>query len=203
MLFNQLSPKFTLILLSFLFSIFHSSSSACPEKILEFKEKIALRKKQKCHKPRQRKLKSESSLAELDLKLQQLFLEINSESGSNPQTNPLSSRAVTSENGRVAIDVDLLDDGSLFDQELDIERGCNASMPSSSANTSAAEKEVIDLLSPSPAIRHPTVTKCKHFGYQHIDVIDLSESDAEVSPEHEKKARELRQFIANVRDDTP
>ncbi|XP_030536651.1 single-strand DNA endonuclease 1 isoform X1 [Rhodamnia argentea] len=171
--------------------------SACPEKILEFKAKIAQQKKQKCHKPRPRKLKSELSLAELDLKLQQLLLEINSENGSNPKTNPLSSRAVTSENGRVAIAVDLLDDESLVDQELDIESSCNASMPSSSANTSVAEKEVIDLLSPSP--RHPTVTKFKHFGCQHIDVIDLSESDAEASPEHDRKARELRQFIANVR----
>ncbi|KAL3714155.1 hypothetical protein ACJRO7_006145 [Eucalyptus globulus] len=177
--------------------------SACPEKILEFKERIALRKKQKCHKPRQRKLKSESSLAELDLKLQQLLLEINSESGSNPKTNSLSSRAVTPENGRVRIEVDLLDDGSLVDQVLDIERGCNASMPSSSADSSVVEKEVIDLLSPSPAIRHPAVARSKHFDYQHIDVIDLSESDAEVSPEHERKARELRQFIINVRDDTP
>ncbi|KAL8248867.1 hypothetical protein R6Q59_005735 [Mikania micrantha] len=33
-----------------------------------------------------------------------------------------------------------------------------------------------------------------------VDVIDLSESEPEVSPEHAKKARELRLFVAKIRD---
>lgn len=54
--------------------------------------------------------------------------------------------------------------------------------------------QMVDLVSP-----FSVVCRSKSLA---IDVIDLSESDMEVSPEHAKKARELRLFVAKIRDDS-
>lgn len=64
---------------------------------------------------------------------------------------------------------------------------------------SIVETEVIDLLTPSPPLRHCNkVTGCQQHIRQWVDAIDLSESENEASPEHERKARELRLFIASI-----
>lgn len=51
--------------------------SACREKILEFEERKAQRKKQNIQKRKPKKKETNSSVAELDLKLQNLLLDIN------------------------------------------------------------------------------------------------------------------------------
>ncbi|GLT32820.1 hypothetical protein SLA2020_074590 [Shorea laevis] len=71
---------------------------------------------------------------------------------------------------------------------------CQPSCPS------VQKDEVIDLLSPSPvhsryASRFPEVND------QKINVIDLSDSEMDISPKHERKARELRSFLAKIRDE--
>lgn len=35
----------------------------------------------------------------------------------------------------------------------------------------------------------------------HIDIVELNESENELSPDHARRARDLRSFIAKVRDD--
>lgn len=65
----------------------------------------------------------------------------------------------------------------------------------------AATTEVIDLLSPSPSVPSRMVSNCQRASVDCIEMIDLSESEIEASPEHAKKARELRLFLASIRQD--
>ncbi|RCV29302.1 hypothetical protein SETIT_6G001900v2 [Setaria italica] len=59
-------------------------------------------------------------------------------------------------------------------------------------NDAVAEAATIDL-SPSPVISD----KSK----KDVDVIDICEAGSDRSPEHERKARELRSFLASIRDE--
>ena len=61
------------------------------------------------------------------------------------------------------------------------------------------ETDVIDLSSPSPLPSTRYVSKCPGNNGGQINVIDLSDSDMEISPEHDRKARELRVFLASIR----
>ncbi|XP_043714214.1 single-strand DNA endonuclease 1 [Telopea speciosissima] len=65
----------------------------------------------------------------------------------------------------------------------------------------SAEAEVVNLLSPAPDVSVSKVLKNQQVSGRHIDVLDLSESETEASPEHARKARELRLFIASIKDD--
>ena len=56
-----------------------------------------------------------------------------------------------------------------------------------------AEVATIDLSSPLPVIGN----KSK----KNVDVIDICEADSDRSPEHERKARELRSFLASIRNE--
>jgi flap endonuclease GEN len=60
-------------------------------------------------------------------------------------------------------------------------------------NNAVAELATIDLSSPSPIISN------KH--KKNVDVVDICEAGGDRSPEHERKARELRSFLASIRDD--
>ncbi|KAF8646784.1 hypothetical protein HU200_065582 [Digitaria exilis] len=60
-------------------------------------------------------------------------------------------------------------------------------------NNAVAEAVTIDLSSPSPVIGGK--------GKKIVDVIDICEADSDRSPEHESKARELRSFLASIRDE--
>ncbi|CAO2176260.1 unnamed protein product [Urochloa humidicola] len=60
-------------------------------------------------------------------------------------------------------------------------------------NNAEAEAETIDLSSPSPFIGN----KSK----KDVNVIDICEAGSDRSPEHERKARELRSFLASIRDE--
>lgn len=122
------------------------------------------RRKQKHHKPSRRKQKSSAAIAELDLKLQNLLLDINLGSNAEVQDSiPSPSRPIMPAKA-------LVDPG----------------LVSSSSN--AFDFDFIDLVSPSPAIRG------------RVDVICLSDSETETSPEHERKARDLRLFLSSIRD---
>ena len=169
-------------------------SSACPEKITEFEEKRALGKKQNHRKPRAKKLESRSTVAEVDLRLQNLMLDIESESNAALK-NSLPSKAVISNNRTNAIAV------HLTNQEPPPIVESQKDALSCSGGPSLPENNIIDLLSPSPPPRASMVSRCKQASDQCIDVIDLSDSETEMSREHVKKARELRFFLASIRDD--
>ncbi|PKU69308.1 Flap endonuclease GEN-like 2 [Dendrobium catenatum] len=62
--------------------------------------------------------------------------------------------------------------------------------------------EIIDLSSPSPPLRASKHARSNDVTNQQINMIDLCETDTEVlSPEHARKARELRLFIEIIRED--
>ncbi|KAJ0845288.1 putative spleen exonuclease [Helianthus annuus] len=69
----------------------------------------------------------------------------------------------------------------------------NLSTPLVTKTNGKVETQVVDLVSPF-SVACPS----KNLD---VNVIDLSESETEVSPEHAKKARELRLFVAKIRDD--
>uniref|UniRef100_A0A6N2NDC5 DNA mismatch repair protein MSH3 n=1 Tax=Salix viminalis TaxID=40686 RepID=A0A6N2NDC5_SALVM len=142
--------------------------SACPERIAEFEEKTALGRKQNQRKPASKKSENRLAMDKIDLKLQNLLLDI--ESGSNTAcSTSFSSKAAISEDRTTSTAVCLT-------KQDPHNAGCRAAL---SADTSQYER-VND---------------------QHSDVIGLSESENEMSPEHARKARELRLFIASIRDD--
>ncbi|XWS50538.1 hypothetical protein CRYUN_Cryun12cG0095500 [Craigia yunnanensis] len=123
--------------------------SACPEKIKEFDDRKALEKKNH-RKSRSKKSEKPFSVAEIDLKLQDLLLDI--ELGS--KSSPIASREVISDKMTIATEV-----------------------------------------------HSQNVSRSTQMNGQHISVIDLSDSETERSPEHARKARELRLFLASIRDD--
>ncbi|KAL9237298.1 hypothetical protein vseg_011865 [Gypsophila vaccaria] len=168
--------------------------SACPEKIAEFEERRAQKKKEKNPKPRSKK--SEASLLSVDLKLQNLLLEIESDSIAR-RKNSLQTTKCTSERSNI---VDLtIPDTFLVDQyENNVSKVPNEDFCSDSHTVSAMD--VIDLLSPSPELTTRFVSKCQG-NPDLVNVIDLCDSDMEISPEHAKKTRDLRLFLASIRQD--
>ncbi|KAL5554364.1 hypothetical protein UlMin_041765 [Ulmus minor] len=195
--------------------------SACPEKIVEFEEAKAQKKKQNQRKPRAKKSDKASSVDEIDQKLESLLLDIESER--NTRTCLLATSAVISRN-KVSFaevnpsirnpinnkepiscgEVDPLFREPSFDKELESCTNFSASISCIETGPNVAAKyEIIDLLSPSPPRRQPR-TLSKQLGnasYRVADVIELSDSETEVSPEHQRKARELRSFLASIKGD--
>ncbi|KAL4025289.1 hypothetical protein IC575_013670 [Cucumis melo] len=158
--------------------------SACPEMIVEFEEKRAEGKKQ--NKGKTKTKKSAAAMAEIDKRLQTLLLEIESESRAVHNISHLPIDSKTSGTG-----VHELNQEVFLNIEpiiVDHARSC-----------STKRIEVIDLLSPSPAIHTHRVSKFQQKTSQKIDVIDLSDTEIDQSPEHERKARELRSFIASLK----
>lgn len=165
-----------LIFLPFLFF-----SSACPEKIVEFEERRARKKKLNRPKAKPNKSRNMSHLDDYDdihQKLQNLLLD--AESGSNSVHCPLASRAVISENVILAREVNqaIRDPIPTVDIELESSTSYGASISSChEVGQSASRCEIIDLLSPSPQIRHRTVVSKHKDGNVHcVDVINLSDS---------------------------
>ncbi|KAL6659608.1 hypothetical protein ACP70R_003648 [Stipagrostis hirtigluma subsp. patula] len=73
-------------------------------------------------------------------------------------------------------------------------------------NNATAEAATIDLSSPSPVIGRGKIVRCNRnrsdANKPKEDVIDISEADSgDQSPEHERKARELRLFLNSIRDE--
>lgn len=177
---------------------------------MEFKERRAA--------PRTKKSKPRSRVAEIDQKLQALLLDIESESNAIHNVT-FSSKTVMPENKIAVSEVNftghdpLLDAGSecnvdgnvtmpLYQSALESESKAdgNATMPSNPTAPTVSKDEVIDLISPSPACCR-NVSRSQKMNDLPISVIDLSDSETERSPEHEKKARELRLFLASMREE--
>lgn len=175
--------------------------SACPEKISEFEEKKALRKKQNVQKRRPKKKETTSSLAELDLKLQNLLLDDNLQDDTNHSASDSSGR-ILEETTSTAED-DLNTENMMLSHD-DIEYNewiQNISNISSNDVVSSKDKNVvIDLLSPSP-LKPSNSSKFHPSSDQNIEVINLSDSENEVTPEHKQKAKELRMFLASIRNE--
>ncbi|KAJ0042457.1 hypothetical protein Pint_17427 [Pistacia integerrima] len=186
--------------------------SACPEKIVEFKERRAA--------PRTKKSKPRSRVSEIDQKLQALMLDIESESSAVHNVT-FSSKTVMPENNSGVSEVNFTRHDTLLiaesesngdsnptmplyqtAQESDIKADGNATntMPSNPTAPTVAKDEVIDLISPSSACCR-NVSRSRKMNDQPISVIDLSDSETERSPEHERKARELRLFLSSVREE--
>ncbi|CAI8593672.1 unnamed protein product [Vicia faba] len=75
-----------------------------------------------------------------------------------------------------------------------------SSMKSNESVSSTEKSVVIDLLSPSP-FKPSNTSKFHPSSDQNIEVINLSDSENEVSPEHKQKAKELRLFLASIRSE--
>ncbi|EEF51407.1 conserved hypothetical protein [Ricinus communis] len=171
--------------------------SACPEKIAEFEEKRALRKKQNQRTLKTKKAENITTVAEVDLGLKNLLLDIESESNT-VFNDSFPSEASTSEDSTTAVAVHCTNQDPLI-VESRSDRGHDATVPSFHASPSLPKIDIIDLLSPSPPPQFRMVPRCQEASDKCIDVIDLSDSETEMSAEHARKARELRSFLAGIR----
>ncbi|XP_057446227.1 single-strand DNA endonuclease 1 [Lotus japonicus] len=179
--------------------------SACPEKILEFEEKKAQRKKQNIKNRRSKKKETSASVAELDLKLQNLLLDINSgdQANLNASNSSGSISGVTTSMAEPDLDTaDFYLSHDLEHCELSVQNISNKS--SNEAVSSINKSEIIDLLSPSPPkAKQSSLTslKCEQSSDKRMEVINLSDSENDMSPEHKEKAKELRLFLASIRNE--
>ncbi|KAL2550393.1 Flap endonuclease GEN-like 2 [Forsythia ovata] len=166
--------------------------SACPERILEFELRRAQQKKPNSRRSRPRKVETRADIKEIDQKLQELLLEIE-------QNNTPTHNAITL-GGSI-----LEETGARTKSESNSGRceernnGKSSSSDFYSTASSDSTTEIIDLTSPAPPVCAIGVSRCQET--KCIDVIELSESDNDVSPEHTVKARELRLFISSIRDE--
>ncbi|KAK2973086.1 hypothetical protein RJ640_023016 [Escallonia rubra] len=166
---------------------------ACPEKIMEFEERRAQGKKPTVCRPRQKKVKNGAPMSEIDKRLQELLLDIERDSSSTRAA--ASSRGTISEQSNDLTSIQDL----LLDTESTSKADGNAAAGCYSTSSSVAKTEFVDLLSPSPPMRGHNVSKCQEPNVQRVAVIDLSESETDTSPEHSKKAKELRLFLASIK----
>ncbi|KAA8533741.1 hypothetical protein F0562_031258 [Nyssa sinensis] len=135
----------------------------------------------------------------VDLMNQKSWLD--TESKSSVVRNAATGCCSIGSSGVEAEVVDLMHQVSLLDAESTSSVERNATTGCCATGSSVVEAEVIDLLSPSPPVRAHNVSKYQQANVQCIDVIDLSESETDISPEHARKARELRMFLASIRKD--
>ncbi|KAK9665521.1 hypothetical protein RND81_14G117600 [Saponaria officinalis] len=208
--------------------------SACPEKIAEFEERRAQKKKDKKPKPRSKKSDDKPSVPDVDLKLQNLLLEIESDSNARRE-NSLQPTKCTSGRSNV---VDLKLQNLLLEIESDsnarrdnslqttkctsrrsnvVDLTISDTYPSdqyknnnitkiptedfrSDPHTAAVAMDIVDLLSPSPELSTRYVSKCQG-NSELVNVIDLCDSDMEISPEYAKKTRDLRLFLNSIKED--
>ncbi|KAK4283170.1 hypothetical protein QN277_000152 [Acacia crassicarpa] len=166
---------------------------ACPEKILEFEEKKGRLKKQNAPKRRPKKTETvSSSMAELDLKLTSLSLDVNLGDHANHNASDSSEQ--------VFQDAAAMDEPHLNNRDLPCSSH-DEQIDWNQKGDSMAKDEVIDLLSPSPPKQLYASSKCQQTNGDRIEVINLSDSDSDTSPEHKRKAQELRMFLAGIRND--
>lgn len=180
--------------------------SACPEKILEFQQRKA-QKQKPTRRPRQKKVNTSAEMVQIDEKLEDLLLDIERESTAANTTSVLNG---------------LLADKMSTDTHVVSETSYNSGTSTSgcySTSSSYFETDIIDLVSPSPQVRARFISKCENTAFKHMEVIELSESEHEVSPEHvrkvlelsesepeaspehARKVLELRKFISSIRNE--
>ncbi|CAN8278277.1 unnamed protein product [Cochlearia groenlandica] len=176
---------------------------ACPEKIIEFKEKMEAKKKKK---PKQKQAKSKqketssptkcSSLIELSLKLQDIVLDSTS-------TIEDAERERDQQNSKKHEYLCLIDSPAKENWNID----WSTTNRSGVSCSLYPETEFIDLISPCPKARpHNAATRSyqeqqkSHDDEQLDSVIELSDSETD-DEEHCRKSRELRMFLKNIRKD--
>ena len=179
--------------------------SACHEKILEFEERKAQRKKQNNQKRRPKKKETNSSLAELDLKLQNLLLDNNSLRDEANFNASDSSESVSRITTFMADEADLNTE-DLLHPSHDIEhtgliQNTSNIYSRNKAVSTTGKNEIIDLLSPSPPKKFNFSSKSLQPSDQNIEVINLSDSENDMSVEHKQKTKELRLFLASIRNE--
>ncbi|XP_071929516.1 single-strand DNA endonuclease 1-like [Coffea arabica] len=170
---------------------------ACPEKIVEFQERKAQGKKRNHCVSRPKKLGNMPSAEEIDLKLQKLLLDIENESKTTRGAS-LSGRSKL-EKTSALIQADLAIQELHLEDKLEKEADSVTTMGCKSVAPSPRGTEVINLMSPLP-VSAPSSTR-QGANVECIDLIELSESETEISPDHARKARDLRLFIASIKDD--
>ncbi|XAR66208.1 Spleen exonuclease [Bertholletia excelsa] len=168
--------------------------SACPEKIQEFEERRAQGKK-----PRQKKSETRADIEKIDLKLQDLLL--GTELESRTSLRPPLSMEKASETRNDTSHIDLVNQKLVHFVEEKSKTKLKTASNCHPTSSSAETVEVIDLLSPSPHVPGCRVPKCQQGEVECIDIIDLSDSETEASPEHARKARELRLFLSSIREE--
>ncbi|XP_024013688.1 flap endonuclease GEN-like 2 isoform X2 [Eutrema salsugineum] len=176
---------------------------ACPEKILEFKEKMEAKKKKP--KPKQKQPKSKqketssptksSSLIELSLKLQHIVL--------NPTSVEEAEQEKEQQNPKKHNYLSLIDSPAKENSNSDWSIMDRFGVTSSSCSL-YPETEVIDLISPCPEVRSRSMTRSYQEQKSHDQkletVIELSDSETD-DEEHCRKSRELRMFLENIKKD--
>lgn len=171
--------------------------SACPEKIAEFLEKKCEGKKKQNRRPRP-KISTKADMGEVDLQLKGLMLSIESQPNAlldtttsndlNSLHNFMKSEAVIdlSSPSPPLRACKLAKYRGNIDKQADIVDVCKSVTVDIDKHL-----DVIDVCETSKSVN---VDK-------HADVIDICDSETDASPEHEKKARELRLFISSIRKD--
>ncbi|KAF3674375.1 Flap endonuclease GEN-like 2 [Capsicum annuum] len=213
---------------------------ACPERILEYQERRAQRKKRNNARSRPRRLEKAQLLGQVDKELQDLLLEVYRDDFTTDDTAFLCGSVSEDDEGIAQIQgtiqsndtwnsnyvkKDAFTSGSASNQESNIlpasfedeviDTGnsvCrekvdftyeSCSCQESNILPASSEDEVIDLTR-SPPPQHAS-GKSKHLedNVQRIDLIELSDSENDMfSPEHSRRARELRMFIAGIKDNS-
>lgn len=160
---------------------------------MEYEEGKAQKKKQNRRNARPKKSGNEASMAEIDQRLQNLLLDIESKSSRNTTFTCPSLASSTDISGH---NTDVLETIPVLDKE-------RKSSNEEGSTGAKYENEIIDLLSPSPPRLRLSLSSNKQQvkpSPKVVNVIELSDSETDMSPEHQRKARELRLFLASVRD---
>lgn len=205
---------FSLFIICFLFS-------ACPEKIVEFEER------RRIPPVTSKRPKPKSSVAEINQKLQALMLEIESESSTvNYSSFPSRGKMLENSNHATKLHADM--ENNLKGNATVESQGCStvakneiidllSPSPVCGHNVVSRSQEledqvtmpcypavagdgIIDLLSPSPACSRNVSRVQETYDNETTKMIELSDSETEKSPEHHRKARELRLFLASIKD---
>lgn len=137
-----------------------------------------------------------SSIASVNLRTESPLLDLESEDNARSIEVDLNSCYSSSASGS-SIEVDLtISDNEDYESNIYHKPSvdCQSDLPIS------METDFIDLLSPSPVLNTRYVSKCQG-NIEQLNVIDLSDSDMEISPDHAKKARELRLFLTSIREE--
>ncbi|CAA0836599.1 Flap endonuclease GEN-like 2 [Striga hermonthica] len=161
--------------------------SACPEKIMEFHERKAHKQKPTKKKSRAVKVDMKSDTVDVHRKLQELLLDIERD------------RCTMNNGASCLVGLDY-QQSAIMSLNYSESRGKCPLSSSSSSRSRSIGKDIIDLISPPPKqiiARGVSSFREKEFS----DVIELSDTDNDVSPEHMRKAKELRMFIAKIRDE--
>lgn len=143
-------------------------------------------------------------LGQIDQKLQDLLLEVDRESSAADGATVLFGSASEDDESIAQIHIDSSIQTHSTWNSYSVKKGFASGSPICQEDDilpALSKAEVIDLTSPPP-VRHAS-GKSKHQddNVECINVVELSDSENDMfSPEHIRRARELRMFIAGIKD---